>query len=83
MTIDHVVPKWLGGGEEDDNLVPACSTCNGAKGHKSIEAYREECQAKKKHLPKGHPNKGIGYWRFGYELWKEGYGWDGMKRPKR
>lgn len=30
-TVDHVVPKALGGAFAYYNLVPACLTCNGAK----------------------------------------------------
>jgi len=33
--VDHVVPKAMGGGDELDNLVAACATCNQRKGIKS------------------------------------------------
>jgi 5-methylcytosine-specific restriction endonuclease McrA len=32
LTIDHVKPKTLGGRDESHNLVPACRSCNHAKG---------------------------------------------------
>jgi 5-methylcytosine-specific restriction endonuclease McrA len=32
MTLDHVIPKRLGGGDAWDNLVCACSKCNNKKG---------------------------------------------------
>jgi len=32
LTIDHVKPKTLGGRDEARNLVPACKSCNHAKG---------------------------------------------------
>lgn len=31
MTLDHVLPRSLGGGNEIDNLVLACYPCNQAK----------------------------------------------------
>lgn len=30
--VDHVIPRALGGGEDDDNLVAACVACNRSKG---------------------------------------------------
>jgi 5-methylcytosine-specific restriction endonuclease McrA len=30
--VDHVIPRALGGGEDDDNLVAACVPCNRSKG---------------------------------------------------
>jgi hypothetical protein len=32
LTIDHVVPRCQGGGDEADNLVVACRSCNSRKG---------------------------------------------------
>lgn len=34
MTIDHVIPKCLGGTDDLENLVPACEKCNTKKGSK-------------------------------------------------
>lgn len=34
-TLDHVVPKCMGGPGTRDNQVAACLRCNGAKGNKS------------------------------------------------
>ena len=31
---DHVIPKAMGGGDELDNLVAACASCNQRKGSK-------------------------------------------------
>lgn len=36
-TIDHVVPRFLGGKNIWENVVAACSKCNGKKGHKTLE----------------------------------------------
>ena len=31
-TLDHVLPRFRGGLTVEENLVPACGRCNGAKG---------------------------------------------------
>ncbi len=31
-TVDHVIPRRLGGNDSDDNLVPSCAKCNYSKG---------------------------------------------------
>jgi hypothetical protein len=31
LTVDHVIPTTLGGGDEPDNLVAACQPCNAGK----------------------------------------------------
>jgi hypothetical protein len=36
-TIDHVIPVSAGGKTSFDNVVTACSECNGAKGDKSLQ----------------------------------------------
>ena len=49
-TIDHVIPKSRGGGHTWENLVIACSKCNGKKGSRLLE----ECNmslGKKPSLP--------------------------------
>lgn len=33
LTIDHWIPKVAGGGNEWENMVTACKSCNGMKGH--------------------------------------------------
>jgi 5-methylcytosine-specific restriction endonuclease McrA len=38
LTIDHVVPKRLGGGATWENLVCCCRRCNTKKGDKSLQA---------------------------------------------
>ena len=35
MTIDHVIPRVRGGTTRWDNVVSACYTCNGTKGHRT------------------------------------------------
>lgn len=36
-TIDHVVPRSLGGSDDVDNLVAACAPCNARKGNRPAE----------------------------------------------
>lgn len=40
VTMDHVIPKSLGGSNTIDNLLPACKVCNSKKGSSSLEAFR-------------------------------------------
>lgn len=37
MTIDHVLPRALGGGNFWENTVTACFSCNNKKGHKTLD----------------------------------------------
>lgn len=53
QTIDHVIPRVLGGSDDPSNLVPACRSCNGAKsGHPLMEwaglLRREVARAEKR-----------------------------------
>lgn len=36
LTIDHVQPKWAGGGATWDNLVACCRKCNLKKAHRTL-----------------------------------------------
>lgn len=40
LTIDHLVPKSLGGDETWDNLVCACTVCNNKKANRSLKQSR-------------------------------------------
>ncbi len=42
MTLDHIHPKCLGGPNDIANYLPACTSCNVLKGHKSLDEFREE-----------------------------------------
>ncbi|MCS7223500.1 MAG: HNH endonuclease [Armatimonadetes bacterium] len=37
LTIDHVIPRDMGGGHDWDNLVACCSRCNAKKGNRTPE----------------------------------------------
>jgi 5-methylcytosine-specific restriction endonuclease McrA len=39
-TVDHVIPRRLGGLDTDDNLVAACSKCNYSKGGRFFVSKR-------------------------------------------
>lgn len=39
-TIDHIVPQSRGGLHSLENVVPACKSCNSAKGTKFLEEFR-------------------------------------------
>lgn len=41
LTIDHALPRALGGTNEADNLVCCCRSCNSKKGGKSFNTYEE------------------------------------------
>ncbi len=40
VTIDHVLAKHLGGGNDYENLVAACCKCNQKKGHLTLNKFR-------------------------------------------
>ena len=39
LTLDHLVPRELGGSNEANNLVTACHRCNSARQSKGIRAW--------------------------------------------
>jgi 5-methylcytosine-specific restriction endonuclease McrA len=39
-TVDHVIPRRLGGLDSDDNLVSACKRCNYSKGGRFFVSHR-------------------------------------------
>jgi len=40
MTVDHLVPQSRGGGNNIENLMPSCRSCNGLKAADSLEVFR-------------------------------------------
>lgn len=59
LTVDHVIPKHLGGKHIWENVVTACPQCNHRKGGKTIE----EAHMSLLHDPKLPPSSA--YYRFG------------------
>jgi 5-methylcytosine-specific restriction endonuclease McrA len=47
LTVDHIIPRRLGGTYSWDNLVAACPTCNHRKGGRSLD----QAQMRLLHLP--------------------------------
>jgi 5-methylcytosine-specific restriction endonuclease McrA len=41
VTLDHIIPRAHGGTYAQRNLVAACRTCNGIRGHADFEAFRD------------------------------------------
>lgn len=41
QTVDHIIPYTRGGGDDVNNLFPACKSCNSEKGVKTLDEYRE------------------------------------------
>ena len=37
-TIEHFVPKYRGGGDDERNLLPLCKNCNKQKGSRVVDA---------------------------------------------
>ena len=48
LTIDHVVPRWVGGGNTWDNLVACCRRCNLKKADKTPQQANMKLQRKPK-----------------------------------
>lgn len=44
ITVDHIVPLYLGGSSDLKNLTVACHSCNSSKGRKTVEEWRARCQ---------------------------------------
>lgn len=64
LTIDHVVPRSLGGGTDWENCVASCKSCNSEKGSKLIKplikpykpTYWELAKKKRKKIELQHPS---------------------------
>lgn len=46
-TLDHLIPKSVGGANTRDNLVLACNRCNQAKKSRSVQEYDLEVEYKR------------------------------------
>jgi len=62
LTIDHVIPRHVGGPHTWENVVAACSSCNHRKGGRSLE----DSNMKLRHVPAEPPRSA--YYIFGRHL---------------
>lgn len=47
LTMDHIVPEKSGGDTREENLIPACHSCNSSKGAKSYDEFIQWISKKK------------------------------------
>jgi 5-methylcytosine-specific restriction endonuclease McrA len=66
MTVDHVLPRHLGGEHTWTNVVTACPACNHQKGGRRLE----ESSMKLQHVPKEPPSSAL--YIFGRHLTENG-----------
>ena len=52
ITIDHVIPKYKGGGNSMSNLVTACLGCNNEKGERERPTTEKKVNGKVKRIRK-------------------------------
>lgn len=50
MQVDHVIPRHIGGTDDEKNYYPACKTCNHYKSTLTVEKFRRELGLLKKRL---------------------------------
>lgn len=41
LTLDHLTPYSLGGGNESDNLITCCAKCNSSRGNRTVATFAE------------------------------------------
>jgi hypothetical protein len=46
LTFEHVIPRLKGGPAWAENEVPACRTCNRARGHTAPSLWLADCEAR-------------------------------------
>lgn len=73
-TLDHVVPRSMGGGNNWENLIAACAWCNNARSNQPAEAAFERMQQL---VQSGdHPHASLEKWG---SRWRKGKGVGGMQ----
>jgi len=45
LTLDHLIPHSLGGGNDTTNLVTACLICNSSRGARSVKQFAKKAAA--------------------------------------
>ena len=54
MQVDHLIPQyWYGGEEEEENYMPACRPCNFYKSTMPLEEFREQLRTIPERLERG------------------------------
>lgn len=56
LTLDHIVPRELGGDNKPSNLITACHRCNSSRGKRSVNVF---CKAVAEYLNHGVDPKAI------------------------
>lgn len=51
QTMDHVIPRAIGGPDDPANLLPACRSCNGSKSARRLQAWVEWMRVVARRLP--------------------------------
>jgi 5-methylcytosine-specific restriction endonuclease McrA len=51
-TVDHIIPRKLGGGDEDSNLQCLCRTCNYSKGGRLFDSPKIPMTLLGSYIPK-------------------------------
>lgn len=69
LSIDHVLPRSLGGGDSWENLVCACIRCNARKGGRTPDQARMKL-VKKPVMPKRNPLLALRLGQDKYSSWK-------------
>jgi len=59
-TVDHIVPRRIGGQDNDDNLQALCVRCNTSKGGRFFESARTPLTLSGSFIPK---NESIGHYQ--------------------
>lgn len=70
LTIDHIVPLCQGGRNTWENLITACTDCNGKKGGKTPEQANMPLKFKP-YQPKWTPKNALTYKPEEFSFWKE------------
>lgn len=59
-TTDHVIPRYKGGTNDDDNLVSACNRCNNRRNHEDISGLPEGSMLGKYKSGQTVPSQNVG-----------------------
>lgn len=63
MTVEHKIPKYLGGSDNIENLDLSCFGCNGARGGRDQEEHKEYIRLKKSNISTRELKQRLKLWR--------------------